>query len=191
MPELEIVPYGNPILRKKGKPVKQFDDNLKRLTEDMIVAMGAAEGIGLAAQQVGLALQVCVIDLRAGDQEFDYQLNGGTPPLNLIMPLVLVNPEVTATPEPVITLTEGCLSFPDIQGEIDRPDRIQVRFKDRNGHDNVLTCNGLISRCAQHEVDHLNGVLFIDRMKKTSRLEIDRDLKELKKTTRKRLRKAT
>ena len=189
MAELEIVHYGNPILRKKGKPVERFDDKLKQLTEDMIETMRAAEGIGLAAQQIGLALRVCVIDLRPAEREFDYQLNSGTPPLELIMPLVLINPEVTATPEPLTTYTEGCLSFPEIQGDIDRPDRIQVRFKDREDHDNILTCNGLLSRCVQHEVDHLNGVLFIDRMQKISRLEINSDLRELRQTTRKRLKR--
>jgi len=190
MAELEIVYYGNPILRKKGKPIEQIDDRLRRLARDMIETMSAAEGIGLAAQQIGQALQLCVIDLRGGDWEFDYQLNGGSPPLDLIMPLVLVNPEITATPEPVTTATEGCLSFPELQGDIDRPDRIEVRFKDLDGHNNRLTCDGLLSRCAQHEVDHLNGVLFIDRMRKGSLLEIEGELKQLRRATRKRLKKS-
>lgn len=189
MAELEIVHYGNPILRKKGKPVEKFNGDLKRLAKDMIEAMRVAEGIGLAAQQVDLALQFCVIDLRGGDWEFDYRLNGSSLPLDLIMPLVLINPEVTAIPDPVTTSSEGCLSFPEIHGDIDRPDQIEVRFKDLDGHDNQLTCNGLFSRCVQHEVDHLNGILFIDRMRKSSLLEIDQDLKQLKKMTRKRMRK--
>jgi peptide deformylase len=181
MAELEIVHYGNPILRKKGKTVDHFDNDLKRLAKDMIETMHAAEGIGLAAQQVERVLQVCVIDLRGGEWEFDYQLNGGVFPLDLIMPLVLINPEITATAEPVTTYSEGCLSFPEIHGDIDRPDRIEVRFRDLDGHDNLLACNGLFSRCVQHEVDHLNGVL----------LEIGQELKHLKKMTRKRLRKRT
>lgn len=189
MAALEIVHYGNPILRKKGKPIAQFNDDLKRLGKDMIEAMQAAEGIGLAAQQVDLALRLCVVDLREGDWEFDYRLNGGVYPLDLIMPLVLINPEVTAIPDPVTTTSEGCLSFPEIHGDIDRPDRIDVRFKDLDGHDNHLSCNGLLSRCVQHEVDHLNGVLFIDRMRKSSLLEIEQDLKQLKKATRKRLKR--
>ena len=105
------------------------------------------------------------------------------------MPLVLINPEVTATADLVTTYSEGCLSFPEIHGDIDRRDRIEVRFKDIDGHDNLLTCNGLFSRCVQHEVDHLDGVLFIDRMEKSSLLEIGQELKQLKKMTRKRLRK--
>ncbi len=189
MAELEIVHYGNPILRKKGKAIEHFDNDLKRLAKDMIETMQAAEGIGLAAQQVGLVLQFCVIDLRGSECEYDYQLNGGVFPLDLIMPLVLINPEVTATADLVTTYSEGCLSFPEIHGDIDRPDRIEVRFKDIDGHDNLLTCNGLFSRCVQHEVDHLDGVLFIDRMQKSSLLEIGQELKQLKKMTRKRLRK--
>jgi peptide deformylase len=189
MAELEIVHYGNPILRKKGKPIEQFDRDLKRLAKGMIEVMHLAEGIGLAAQQVDLALRLCVVDLRAGERDFDYQLNASRLPLDLIMPLVLINPEVTAIPNPVTTASEGCLSFPEIQGEIDRPDRIEVRFKDLDGHDNQLTCNGLFSRCVQHEVDHLNGILFIDRMRKSSLLEIEQDLKQLKKTTRKRMKR--
>ncbi len=189
MAELEIVHYGNPILRKKGKTVEQFDDDLKRLAKGMIEAMHVAEGIGLAAQQVDLALQLCVVDLREGDREFDYQLNGSRLPLDLIMPLVLINPVVTARLDPLTTYSEGCLSFPEIHGDIDRPDRIEVRYKDLDGHDNQLTCNGLFSRCVQHEVDHLNGILFIDRMRKSSLLEIEQDLKQLKKMTRKRMKK--
>ena len=189
MAELEIVHYGNPILRKKGKAIEHFDHDLKRLAKDMIETMQAAEGIGLAAQQVGLVLQFCVIDLRGSECEFDYQLNGGVFPLDLIMPLVLINPEVAATADLVTTYSEGCLSFPEIHGDIDRRDRIEVRFKDLDGHDNLLACNGLFSRCVQHEVDHLNGVLFIDRMQRSSLLEIGQELKQLKKMTRKRLRK--
>jgi peptide deformylase len=189
MAELEIVHYGNPILRKKGKPIEQFDGDLKRLAKDMIEAMRVAEGIGLAAQQVNLALQFCVVDLTGVDRDFDYQLNGSSLPLDLIMPLVLINPEVMAIPDPVTTCSEGCLSFPEIHGDIDRPDRIEVRFKDLDGHNNQLTCNGLFSRCVQHEVDHLNGILFIDRMRKSSLLEIEQDLKQLKKMTRKRMKR--
>lgn len=185
---LEILTYGHPILRKAGEPVETFDERLKALAWDMIETMHAAEGIGLAAQQVGLALQFCVVDLRGGDWTFDYELNGAAnPPLELIMPLVLANPVVTAVPEPVTTASEGCLSFPEIHGEIDRPERIHVRFRDLDGGTQLMTCNGLFSRCIQHEVDHLNGVLFIDRMHRSSLTEIDRDLKRLKKQTRKQL----
>ena len=191
MAQLEIVHYGNPILRKKGKLVVSSDPDLPKLAADMIETMHAAEGIGLAAQQVGLALQFCVVDLRGGDWTFDFELNGAVnPPLDLIMPLIVVNPVVTPRPEPVTTASEGCLSFPDLHGDIDRPDVIEVRFNDLEGHDNLLTCNGMLSRCIQHEVDHLNGVLFIDRMRPGSLAEIDLAVKRLKKQTRRNLRKS-
>ena len=191
MAQLEIVHYGNPILRKKGKLVVSSDPDLPKLAADMIETMHAAEGIGLAAQQVGLALQFCVVDLRGGDWTFDFELNGAVnPPLDLIMPLIVVNPVVTPRPEPVTTASEGCLSFPDLHGDIDRPDVIEVRFNDLEGHDNLLTCNGMLSRCIQHEVDHLNGVLFIDRMRPGSLAEIDLAVKGLKKQTRRNLRKS-
>ncbi|MEZ5276733.1 MAG: peptide deformylase [Opitutaceae bacterium] len=191
MAQLEIVHYGNPILRKKGEPVVSFDQALSKLGADMVETMHSAEGIGLAAQQVGLALQFCVVDLRGGDWTFDFELNGSVnPPLDLIMPLYVANPMVTARTEPVTTASEGCLSFPEIHGDIDRPDFIEVRYKDLEGRDNLLTCNGMLSRCIQHEVDHLNGVLFIDRMHRSSLAEIDQAVKRLKKQTRKNLRKA-
>lgn len=142
----------------------RFDAALARLAEEMIDAMHRADGIGLAAQQVGRALQLCVIDLRGMDDHFSWRLDASSPPLELIMPLALVNPEVTVRPEPVTRYEEGCLSFPEIRGEVLRPDWVSVRFQDLHGHPHELECDGLFGRCIQHEVDHLNGVLFIDRM---------------------------
>ncbi len=189
MAALQIVNYGHPTLRKKGKPVTKFDPVLRKLASDMVETMQAAEGIGLAAQQVNLVLQFCVVDLRDGDWTSEFELNGTRPPLDLIMPMVLVNPVVQPVPDPIATASEGCLSFPDLHGDIDRPEQITVRFKDLDGHDNTLTCNGIFSRCVQHEVDHLNGILFIDRMHRDSLAAIDRDLKQLKKQTRRNLKK--
>jgi peptide deformylase len=105
-------------------------------------------------------------------------------PLDLFMPLALVNPVVTLVPEPTDSYEEGCLSFPQIRGDVVRPDAITVKFKDVTGHAHVLQCDGLLSRCVQHEVDHLNGVLFIDRMAKDVLALIDPELKALKKQTR-------
>jgi peptide deformylase len=100
------------------------------------------------------------------------------------MPLVLVNPEVTILPGPETVYEEGCLSFPQIRGDVVRPDKITAKFKDTSGHVHVLTCTGLLSRCIQHEVDHLNGILYIDHMEKETLLAIDPELKALKKRTR-------
>lgn len=181
---LKIVRFNEPILRKKGAKVTAFDAALAQLAEDMIEAMHAAEGIGLAAQQIGQAIQLCVVDLRPSEAEFDWQYDGARPPLELFMPLVLVNPEVTLVPEPTTVYEEGCLSFPQIRGDVVRPDEITVKFKDTAGHAHELRCNGLLSRCIQHEVDHLNGVLYIDRMAEEVVEALEPQLKALKKATR-------
>lgn len=187
---LPIVQYNEAILRKKGERVVDFDAELARLAGNLVETMHEARGIGLAAQQIGRALQVCAVDLREARSEFDWQLDGKRPPKELIMPIVLVNPEVTPVPWPTAIAEEGCLSFPNIHGDIERPDRITVEFQDAEGHGHTLTCTGLLSRCIQHEVDHLNGILYIDRMEKTSLEKIGPALKELKKRTRAALKKA-
>ena len=181
---LTIVHYNDSILRKKGAKVTAFNAALARLAADMIEVMHAAEGIGLAAQQVGDAVQLCVVDLRPVDSKFDWEYDGTRPPLELFMPLVIINPEITVVPEPETVYEEGCLSFPQIRGDVVRPDRISVKFKDITGHPHVLNCTGLLSRCVQHEADHLNGILYIDHMDKETLLAIDPELKALKKLTR-------
>jgi len=181
---LTIVQFNEPILRKKGVKITAFNAALRHLAEDMIAAMHAAEGIGLAAQQIGQAIQLCVIDLRPVESKFEWEYDGARPPLELFMPLALVNPEVTAVPEPETVYEEGCLSFPHIRGDVVRPDEITVKFKDTAGHGHLLRCTGLLSRCVQHEVDHLHGILFIDLMDKETLLELDPEIKALKKRTR-------
>ncbi len=182
---LQIVHYNNPVLRKKGTRVTSFGAELRAFTAQMIETMHEAEGIGLAAQQVGRPLMVCVIDLRVAKVDFNWNLDGKKPPLDLIMPITLVNPEVTPLPlaEEAI-YEEGCLSFPKIRGDVVRPDAVSVKYQDEHGTPHVLACDGLFGRCVQHEVDHLNGVLFIDRMTKKVRESIDDDVKALVKRTR-------
>ncbi|HEU5080296.1 MAG TPA: peptide deformylase [Opitutaceae bacterium] len=181
---LTIVHYNHPVLRKKGAKVTVFNAELTELAAQMVEAMHTAHGIGLAAQQIGQALQLCVIDLRATDRDFDWELDGAKPPLDLFMPLTLVNPQVKVLPSEETVYEEGCLSFPDIRGDIVRPDEITVTFQDAQGTPHSMTCNGLLSRCVQHEVDHLNGVLFIDRMAKKIRGAVDKPIRELAKKTR-------
>lgn len=181
---LRIVHYNDPVLRAKGEKVSVFDRALGQLAADMVDAMHEAGGIGLAAQQIGRALQLCVVDLRESDADFSWELDGAKPPLDLFMPMVIVNPQisrVTDTPETVYE--EGCLSFPKIRGDVTRPDAIVARFQDERGVPHVLKCDGLFSRCIQHEVDHLNGILFIDRMDKKTRNAIEDDVKALAKET--------
>lgn len=180
---LRITLYEEPILRTKGKEITSFDEDLRDLAQKMIETMRKADGIGIAAQQVGQALQVCIVDMSECEIDFDYRLNGRRPPIDLIMPMAMVNPELGFIESPKIASDEGCLSFPGIRGDVRRPDKIRVKFQDLNGANHVLECNGLFSRCVQHEVDHLNGILFIDRMSKKSRREIAAQLQELKAKT--------
>jgi peptide deformylase len=182
---LRIVHYNDPILRKKGARVTVFDPELARLAREMIATMHAAAGIGLAAQQIGRALQVCVIDLREVEPDFTWELDGAKLPLDLIMPMTITNPEITfARGTDTYAYEEGCLSFPGIRGDISRPDAIAVKFQDEHGVPHVLRCDGLFARCIQHEADHLNGVLFIDRMDKSVRSTVDEAVKTLAKATR-------
>jgi peptide deformylase len=181
---LTIVHYNLPVLRKKGANISVFDAALRKLAADMIETMHEAQGIGLAAQQVGHAIQLCVVDLREAKLDFTWELDGAHPPLDLFMPLSIVNPKLTFPPSPETVYEEGCLSFPEIRGDIDRPDVIVLKFQDTHGTPHQLTCDGLLSRCIQHEVDHLNGVLFIDRMLKKVRTPLERSIKQLAKETR-------
>lgn len=181
---LRIVHYNDPILRQKGRNVTVFDADLARLASEMVAAMNEAEGIGLAAQQIGLALQLCVVDLASAKRNFTWSLDGVATPLELIMPMTLVNPSISIQASENLAYEEGCLSFPGIRGDVIRPDRISVAFQDLNGVAHTMVCNGLLARCIQHEVDHLNGVLFIDRMDKKLRQTLDTEIKALAAETR-------
>jgi len=182
---LRIVHYNDPILRKKGTPVAKFDAALAALAADMIGTMHAAKGIGLAAQQIGRALQLCVVDLSEAEVDFTWTLDGVKLPLDLFMPMIVANPHVAAARGMEETIfEEGCLSFPGIRGDVARPEAITVKFQDQHGTPHTLHCDGLLARCLQHEVDHLNGVLFIERMDKKVRAEIDDAVKALAKETR-------
>ena len=176
---LPIVQYNDPILRKKGAKIEVFDASLDTLARDMVETMHAAPGIGLAAQQIGRALQLCVVDVSQVDDNFDWELDGTHPPLELIMPMVIANPEMTVHRVEKEIIEEGCLSFPGIRGDVERRDEITVKYQDAAGVPHHLICNGMFARCIQHEADHLNGVLFIDRMSKKTRALIEKKIKDL------------
>ncbi len=181
---LAIVHFNDPVLRKKGEKITAFDGSLAKFAEQMIESMHVARGVGLAAQQVGRAVQVCVVDLRGVEAEFDWRLDGAKPPLELFMPMVVVNPKVTvARKTPTAVSEEGCLSFPEIRGDVERATAISAEFRDQGGLPHSLACTGLFARCMLHEVDHLNGVLFIDRMEKPVREAIKDALKALARET--------
>lgn len=183
---LRVTQYGEPVLREKGKPVVNFDDKLITLADNMLETMYANNGVGIAAQQVGEALQFCVIDLQVRQKQVDffYELDGKRPPLNLIMPMALANPVISVETTEEEGMEEGCLSFPEIRGDVYRPTRITVRYQDLKGAFRTLTCDGFFARVIQHEYDHLQGTLFIDRMSDASLKEIEGQIKTLKKKTR-------
>ena len=177
--------YGDPVLRMKGAEITRFNAELKVLISDMIETMYSAEGIGLAAQQIGIAQQLCVIDVRPPkDAEiyFNYSYDGKSLPLDLFMPLALVNPKITVTDHHEDIYEEGCLSFPDLSGNVMRPTEVCCAFKDAEGNNHSLNADGLLARCILHEVDHLNGVLFIDKMDKKDLNKISKEIKDLKKS---------
>ena len=188
---LRVTRYGEPVLRQTGEPVESFDSELKSLADAMVETMYAEEGIGLAAHQVGRPILLCVIDINFDEAppDVDYILDGRTPPLDLIMPLVLVNPSVTPLTEERKDYEEGCLSFPDIRAVVNRPERVRCEYQDLDGNAHVLECNGLLARVILHEVDHLNGVLFIDRLERRELKKIESKVKKLKRETRDFLRK--
>ena len=183
---LRVTHYGESILRQVGEPVTVFGDKLKALADNMLETMFAEEGIGLAAQQIDKALMFCVMDVsHLPDEELDYQLDGLRPPIELIMPMALANPVVKALPGKTVVAEEGCLSFPEIRGDVPRPEAIEVTYQDLNGTSHTMICSGWLARVVQHEVDHLNGRLFIDLMDKRKVRLLEGKLKRLKRETRK------
>ena len=184
---LRVTHYGEPILREVGEAVFTFDAELKQLAADMLETMHAEQGIGLAAQQINRALQLCVIEIRppeGAEVPFAYTLDGTQPPLGLIMPLVLANPEVTLTDPTESVYEEGCLSFPGVLGKVTRGSAVRCTYQDVDGNPHVLECDGLLARCILHEVDHLNGQLFIDAMDKRALKKNEARIKKLRRASR-------
>ena len=169
MPLRPILEVPDPRLREISKPVETVDAAVRTLVADMLETMYDAPGIGLAAIQVGVPQRILVIDLQEPAEE------GGEPVKD---PRVFINPEIVAHSDEEVPYTEGCLSVPDQYAEVDRPDRIRAKWLDLDGkpHDEEIT--GLLATCLQHEMDHLNGVLFIDHL---SRLKREMILKKLAK----------
>jgi peptide deformylase len=181
---LKVTQYGDSILHKKGKKVTGFSSELSTLYKNMLETMYKEEGIGLAAQQVGIALQFCVVDVPSDpDYPITCILDGKPLSPQLLMPMGLANPKIDILPSDEYYYEEGCLSFPDIKGDVARPELILVRYQDIDGNSHTLECDGLLGRCIQHEVDHLNGILFIDRMEKEAYAEIKQEVQTLKKNT--------
>jgi peptide deformylase len=180
---LDIIKYGHPMLRQKGARIEKITLDIKKLIADMFETMNANHGVGLAAQQVGHALQLTVIDLReVKDRPSWLELDGKPADVNKHMPLVLINPELKPGGEPVAG-GEGCLSFPEIFAEITRPEAVTVKALDKKGKPVEFRCGGLLARVIQHETDHLNGILFIDRMTRKTKEELRPELDALQAKT--------
>ena len=164
---LPIIEAPDPRLKIKAKPVKQVDDQLRQLLDDMVETMHAAPGIGLAGPQVGSELRILVIDLA----------RDGAPPA----PMKFINPEIVWASEETRPWEEGCLSLPDQFAEVLRPAEVKVRYVDENGAKQEMHAKGVLSVCVQHEMDHLEGVLFVDHISALRRNMILRKLAKTKK----------
>jgi len=155
MAKRSILVAPDPRLKAVGKDVAKVDGEVRRLIDDMLETMYAADGIGLAAVQIGVALNVIVMDIDQRDGKRN--------------PRVFVNPRLVWTSEEIASFEEGCLSVPDIWEEVERPARIRAEYLDRDGKPQTLEADGILADCLQHEMDHLKGVLFIDHLSRLKR----------------------
>ena len=166
---IPIVKIPDPILRQIAQPVDEITDGVRQLLDDMTATMYDAPGIGLAAPQINISQRLVVIDCSKDDAPKLYKM---------------VNPEIIALSEEQAVLEEGCLSIPDQTAEVTRPAEVSIRYLDETGTSQTLTADGLLAACIQHEIDHLNGVLFIDHISRLKRDMITRRvMKELRQTT--------
>jgi len=176
--------YGSEMLRAKAKPVKGIDDSVVKLVYDMFETMHKANGIGLAATQVGDLRRVIVIDISEVNEEAAASEGGETEPVRrtsagLPRSLALINPEIVAE-EGTFAMEEGCLSIPDVRAEVERAEKIRVRFRDTSFREQELEADGLLARVILHEFDHLNGVLFVDRISGAKRTLLRSKLRRIK-----------
>ena len=173
---MKIMKYGEGVLREKAQPVAVVDDDLRRLAEDMVETMHKAGGVGLAAEQVGRRERMCVIDIPDGCDEPEDQCFNAP----ITMPLVMFNPEIVAQ-EGSRHEKEGCLSFPNVGGAVTRATQVTCQYLDAENRPQVITARGFLARAIQHETDHLNGILYVDRMSAVERLTLVPKLKKLAK----------
>ena len=183
----EILEVPNPFLKQVSAPVTAFDDALSALVHDMFETMYDAPGIGLAAVQIGVPLRVLVIDLQPDDPDAEPEVctaHGGHTHSHQPVkrePMVFINPEILDPSEELAVYSEGCLSVPEIYADVERPSQIRARWQDLQGAVHEKKIEGLLATCLQHEMDHLEGVLFIDHL---SRLKRSMVLKKLEKMRR-------
>ncbi|MGB0774982.1 MAG: peptide deformylase [Akkermansiaceae bacterium] len=176
---LEITQYGNPILRKKCRTVTEVNDEILKLADDMIETMEDANGVGLAAPQIDRDIRMAVVDVSHDPECVSFiKVNGKEAKMADIMPLVFINPELELE-GPKEQDIEGCLSIHDIRAKVNRPTVVKATLPQLDGSTMELETDGLLARAIQHEVDHLNGILFVDRISPAAKVGIRRKLKRL------------
>ncbi len=182
---LPIRIYGDPILRETARPVKAITPEIRALVDDLFATMRASQGVGLAAQQVGRTEAICVVEI---PEAYDVEDEQG-PRLNPDVPLslALVNPQIVEASDETCSMEEGCLSFPDIRGNVERPWSVVVAHLGLDGKPRKTTLNGFFARAAQHEMDHLAGELFIDHFSHVKKLAVRTKLKRLQAETQEKL----
>ena len=175
----EIVQYGHPVLRQRCRTITDIDDSVIQLVADMLDTMVDANGVGLAAPQVGVDLRLAVIDVSHDPECVSFlKVNGEDADLMSIMPLVFINPELEFGQEKEFGI-EGCLSIRGIRAEVRRPEIVKATLPQLDGSVMVLETDGLLARALQHEIDHLNGVLFVDRLQAVAKVSMKNRLKRL------------
>ena len=160
-----IVKYGDPVLRKKAKEITEITDEIKQLAQDMLDTMYSAHGVGLAAPQIGISLRLCVVDVMPEGKNVQY---------------ILINPEVVEGSD-IVELEEGCLSFPKIYEQVKRYNKVTVKYTDINGKEKQVTAEGFLAKAFQHEIDHLNGKVFIDLLSPWKRKDVEKEIRKRKK----------
>lgn len=179
----KIVNFGTPVLRAKCRRVETVDEEIRTLATDMIDTMRDAQGIGLAAPQVAVDIQLAVVDVSHDPSCVSYlRIDGKDQSLNDWMPLIFLNPEIEPT-APKVSDIEGCLSFPDIRAEILRPESVRAKLQTLDGQSIVVETDGMLARAIQHETDHLNGILFIDRMSSVAKIRLRTAIRSIKAET--------
>ena len=177
---LPICTYGNPVLRKKAREVKDINDDIRAFAREMLETMHKERGLGLAAEQVGRFERIFVIEIPT---ESDMGDDGQRENPDIEMPLVFINPKITGHTDDVQVGQEGCLSFPDIFANVQRWYEVDAEYTDLAGQPQTLHAKGLLARAVQHELDHLDGILLVDRMSHVKKVALSGKLKRLVKQT--------
>ena len=178
-----VYTYGSPVLRDKAKPIGKVDERVRQLARDLLLRMYESDGVGLAAEQVGLTEAICVVDVSRREKVEPPEKTAALSDPPVEMPLTLVNPVITETTGKD-RCKEGCLSFPEIYVEITRAAEVVVSYMDLAGNARTVRARGMLARVIQHEVDHLHGILLVDRMSAVQKVALAGQLRRLKRSAR-------